>query len=99
MCKEADLDGFRSNHSQRATAATRLYENGVDEQPLVEITGYRRDAVRGYKRTNDVMQRNVSGIIRGGVSDDTKPSTCKMVCIDECELDVNINVNGNISKY
>ncbi|CAC5409553.1 unnamed protein product [Mytilus coruscus] len=48
MCTEAGISGFRSNHSLRATAATRLYECGVDEQIISEVTGHRSDAVREY---------------------------------------------------
>ncbi|CAG2256295.1 unnamed protein product [Mytilus edulis] len=50
MCTEAGLGGFRSNHSLRATAATRLYECGVDEQIISEVTGHRSDAVREYQK-------------------------------------------------
>ena len=34
MCEECGIQGFRTNHSLRATAATRLYASGVDEQLL-----------------------------------------------------------------
>ncbi|CAG2221020.1 unnamed protein product [Mytilus edulis] len=64
MCTEAGLGGFRSNHSLRATAATRLYECGVDEQIISEVTGHRSDAVREYKRTSETMRRDACGIIR-----------------------------------
>ena len=49
MCTEAGLPGFRSNHCLRPTAATRLYESGVDKQLITEVTGHRSDAVREYK--------------------------------------------------
>ena len=45
--------GFYTNHSLRATCATRLYENNVDEQLIMEQTGNNSNAVRKYKRTND----------------------------------------------
>ena len=31
MCKAAGIGGFKTNHSFRATAATRLYQAGLDE--------------------------------------------------------------------
>lgn len=57
LCKEAGIPGFRTNHSLRATAATRLYNAGVDEQQVMERTGHRNlDGVRSYKHTS--MQQN-----------------------------------------
>ncbi len=41
LCREANITGFRTNHSLRATAATRLYNAGVDEQQVMEVTGHR----------------------------------------------------------
>lgn len=31
LCKTAGITGFKTNHSLRATAVTRLYQSGVDE--------------------------------------------------------------------
>ena len=51
------------NHSLRATAATRLYQSGIDEQLVMERTGHRSlEGVRSYKRTSDT-QREVSSDI------------------------------------
>jgi len=37
MCKIAGISGFRTNHSLRATTATRLHQSGcVDEQQIME---------------------------------------------------------------
>ena len=41
LCKQAGIKGFKTNHSLRATAATRLYQSGVDEQ-IMERTGHQR---------------------------------------------------------
>ena len=40
MCNEAGFEGQFTNHSLRATAATRLYAAGVDEQLITEKTGH-----------------------------------------------------------
>ena len=40
LCQRAGIDGHRTNHSLRATAATRLYQSGVDEQLIMEQTGH-----------------------------------------------------------
>jgi integrase len=51
LCQRAGLGGFRSNHSLRATAATRLYDK-FDEKTVCETTGHRSLAVREYERTS-----------------------------------------------
>ena len=45
MCKIAGLPGHYTNHSLRSTAATKLYQNSVDEQIIMEITGHRSLAI------------------------------------------------------
>ena len=53
ICKAAGIQGFKTNHSLRATAATRLYQAGIDEQIIMETTGHKStDAVRSYKCTS-----------------------------------------------
>ena len=50
VCKEAGILGFKTNHSLRATAATRLYASGIDEQLVMERTGHRSiEGIRSYK--------------------------------------------------
>ena len=56
LCKNAGIPGFYSNHSLRATGATRMYRNDVEEQVIQEITGHRSLAVRAYKRTSDLQK-------------------------------------------
>ena len=54
LCKKAGIPGFKTNHSLRATAATRLYQAGLDEQLVMERTGHRSsEGVRSYKRTSE----------------------------------------------
>lgn len=64
LCKSAGIEGFKTNHSLRATAATRLYELGVDEQMVMERTGHRSlEGVRSYKRTTSKQQQDVSDLL------------------------------------
>ena len=64
LCKSAGISGFKTNHSLRATTATRLYQAGVDEQLIMERTGHHSiDGVRSYKRTNAEQQENLSDIL------------------------------------
>lgn len=65
MCERAGFSGHFTNHSLRATAATRLYDAGVDEQLIAEKTRHRSSAVRSYKRTQDAQLVKVSEIIHG----------------------------------
>ena len=64
MCKLAGIGGYKTNHSLRATAATRLYSSGVNEQLVMERTGHRStEGVRSYKRTSSEQQEAVSDIL------------------------------------
>ena len=38
-CRHVQASMYHTNHSLRATAATRLYHAGVDEQMVMECTG------------------------------------------------------------
>ena len=64
LCKSAGIQGFKTNHSLRATAATRLYRSGIDEQLVMERTGHRSlDGVRNYKRTSDQQRQVLSDVL------------------------------------
>ena len=64
MCRQAGIPGYKTNHSLRVTAATRLYRHGVDEQLIMERTGHRSlDGVRSYKRTSADQQEALSDIL------------------------------------
>ena len=41
MCKDADLQGQFSNHSLRATTATRGLAKGISDKLIMERTGHR----------------------------------------------------------
>ena len=67
MKKLTDAAGFVGNftcHSFRATVASRLFENGIDEQLIQEQTGHSSTAVRRYKRTSDSLKRKVSNVLQ-----------------------------------
>ena len=44
-------EGRFTNHSLRVSAATHMFNDGIEEQVVKEKTGHRSDAVRMYKRT------------------------------------------------
>ena len=63
LCTAAGFKGHYTNHSLRATAATRLYLAGVDELLITEKTGHRSNSVRSYKRTIDRQLKELSSIL------------------------------------
>ena len=64
MCKLAGIQGFKTNHSLWATAATCLYSSGINEQLVMERTGHRStEGIRSYKRTSTEQQVAVSDIL------------------------------------
>ena len=64
MCKAAGISGYKTNHSLRATTATRLFQAGVDEQHIMEKTGHHSlEGIRSYKRTSSEQQEAVSDIL------------------------------------
>ena len=60
VCKEAGLEGKFTNHSLRATCASRMYQTDVPEQLIKEVTGHKSDCVRYYKRTSDNLRESAS---------------------------------------
>ena len=78
LCKEAGITGYKTNHSLRATAATRLYQSGIDEQLVMERTGHRSlEGVRNYKRTSDQQREALSDILNSKrVCSDNTTVTC-----------------------
>lgn len=63
MMKEAGIDTSDRNitgHSGKVTCATRLYQEGFDEQAIKSRTGHRSDAVRFYKKPSLEMQSSIS---------------------------------------
>ena len=64
MMKETGVDGFFTNHSLRATAATRLFQKNVDDQLIKGVTGHRSDSLQSYKRVSDNQLVEVSSIVQ-----------------------------------
>ena len=79
ICKEAGFDGKFTNHSLRATSASRMYQSNVPEQIIKEITGHRSECVRIYKRTSDDIRQNASNVIGGGNQPNVDKSEAKNV--------------------
>lgn len=64
IMNDAGVDGFFTNHSLRATTATRLFNAGVPEQLVREQTGHRSNAIWSYNRPSEGQKRKVSEILQ-----------------------------------
>ena len=65
MMEKAGIVGNFSNNSLRATTATRLYANNVDEQLITEQTGHKSNAVHRYKCSTFDQKIEVSHLLHG----------------------------------
>ncbi len=55
LMKQAGKKGNFINHSLHVTAATRMFEGGIEEQLVKEKTGHKSDAICTYKCTSDSL--------------------------------------------
>ena len=64
MCAKAGITGNKTNHSLKATGATRMFEGNVLEKIIQEQTGHRSvEALRTYQRTSLQQQKAVSCLL------------------------------------
>ncbi len=64
LMKSAGILVYFTNHSLRATATTRFYDDQVIEATIMERTGHRStDGVRAYKRTSDKLKKLSSNVL------------------------------------
>ena len=64
-CAKAGVTGHFTNHSLRRTFATRLYQQGADEQLIMSATGHRGKAgVRIYQEISRDQQEKVNEMIQ-----------------------------------
>lgn len=92
LCKKAGFVGHYTNHSLRATAASRLYSAGVDEQLIAETTGHSSNAIRRYKRTSIDQKKIISDHISLEVSPNINK---KLKSEDNGEKKISLNLNFN----
>ena len=64
LCSSAGIQGYKTNHSLRATSTSRLYQSGAEEQQVMERTGHRSvEGVRSCKRTSEKQRQALSDIL------------------------------------
>ena len=81
MCKTAGFEGKFTNHSLRATCATKMYDNDVPEQLIKEIIGHKSECVHTYKRTSDHLRETVSHTL-SKVGDSSGENKSATTCFD-----------------
>ena len=66
LCKQAGIEGNKTNHSLRATTATRGLEIGIPDKLLMECTGHRSLAsLHNYQRPSEEQKVMVSRGLEG----------------------------------
>ncbi|CAC5373452.1 unnamed protein product [Mytilus coruscus] len=93
ICQEAGIGGYRTNHSLRASAATRMYDAGVDEQLICEVTGHRSNAVKNYKRTNEKQKRKINSVIQGRTDSENDDSGKFKISKSDGNLSITLNIS------
>ena len=100
LFKSAGISGHYSNHSLRATAATRLFDAGVDEQIIMSRTGHSSaDGVRSYKRMTDNLREKSSAVLNERGANNTPELTadtkrCKEVSKENADPATSISFPG-----
>lgn len=111
LCSAAGFKGFFTNHSLRATSATRMFDADVDEQLIMAKTGHASSAVRCYKRINDEKLHDLTNVVAGKcikrdvVSSPAENGSCgtRAQAVKESTVGissdgVNITLNININR-
>ena len=97
LMKDAGIEGYFTNHSLRATNATRLYAAGVPEQLITETTGHKSIAVQSYKRTTDIQRQEVSRIIQSSSSTtEITSESVKLQCHPSKKMKISADGDKNI---
>ena len=62
ICAEAGVSK-KTNHSLRATGATALYNAGVPDKLIRDVTGHRSNALHLYERPTEEQKKQVSHVL------------------------------------
>lgn len=98
LARKIGLTGKITNHSCRASAASRMFQNNMEEQLVMDKTGHRSTAVRSYKRTSDAQFRDVTRVLYGQSRQEceaTSAKTPKKSCPESAANVSQVAVNGN----
>ena len=96
MAKKAGIEGKITNHSLRASSASRMYNNNVDEQLICKVTGHRSNAVRSYKRTCDEQHQAISKILYGNEANEVKSDVSCEHLAKKPKIDVPVTLENTL---
>ena len=69
MCLEAGISEKKTNHCLRATGTSALFNAGVPEKLIRDVTGHRSNALQLYERPTLQQKQNVSNILVQGTKE------------------------------
>ena len=70
MCRVAGIEGYKTDHSLRATICTTGLEKGVPEKLIMEHTGHRTvKSLQTYQRVRDEQKEIVCDVLQGSATD------------------------------
>ena len=69
LCTSAGIKGYKTNHSLRVTSATRMFQDGVNDQLIISRTGHRSiEGVRTYKRILEEQRMELSHVLNNATN-------------------------------
>lgn len=71
MCKEAGISEHKTNHSLRATGASAMFNAGVSDKLIRDVTGHRSTALQLYERPTLQQKQAVSRVLVQGTQNFT----------------------------
>ncbi len=96
ICAHAGLKGKCTNHTLKATAATRMYDKGVNKQLIQEHLGNSSEAVQNYKWTSTDQNVKVSEILYGNEVKKMKVECAKVETVSKPPAE---NVSSQSSQF
>ena len=89
--------GYFTNHSLRASCASRLFHAGVDEQFICKTTGHRSKAVCIYKRPHSEQEVAISEISKRPCVEDQPRTSGAISTSKEASSNQSFNFSFNIN--
>ena len=96
MCTDADLQGQFSNHSLRATTATRGLEKGISDKLIMERTGHRDiRSLQRYQRPDVSTKIEISNALNCR----SKGSVAEMEAESSLKREVDQLVDDEVKRF
>ena len=86
LLSAAEIDGYFTNHSLRRSCPTRLFQAGVSEKIVREVTCHRSNALHAYQITADNQREQVSNIIANNPDGENSDNeSCEVVSVEKVD--------------